>query len=114
MGYIRHDAVVITTWHELDKLEEYVTQFRAGLSEGWQGLVVGPIHSVVNGDVTYFIAPDGSKEGWGDSDTGDRIRYEFLEGLDKLELYYHGIAVNYGGDNQDMVRIRILEDNLPE
>lgn len=59
----------------LDALNEW----RAKLPEDWRALVIGPVPAVINqyAWVVLFL-PDGSKEGWEDSDQGDAYREEFL------------------------------------
>jgi hypothetical protein len=104
MGVIKHDAVIVTvSAHMLDRPDmPDVDAFRASMPEEFRPLVVGPIPTVVNGDVTYVFAPDGSKEGWGASVDGDQLRAEFID----LFSFCHEdgsspfavVAVRYGGD----------------
>jgi hypothetical protein len=88
MGYMRHNAIVAVVngyvlagdpaklgWPAPPDVEA----FRASLPADWQRLVVGPIKSIVNDYVTFVFAADGSKEGWSDSDDGDRYRQQFLD-----------------------------------
>lgn len=98
MGYIRHNAIVITTWNEAnivaaaDKAEEIGLQ------------VLGPAPSVMNGYRSLMICPDGSKEGWVDSDIGDSKRLEFRDWLD-AQRYDDGSSnfewaeIAYGSDD---------------
>ena len=85
MSYPRHNAVVVVASAVVfsslfsDLTPPDVDGFRASLPEQWRPLVVGPIPSVINGYVTYLFAPDGSGEGWEDSDDGDRYRHQFIE-----------------------------------
>src|SRR5215831_12078344 len=106
MGYIAHDAVIVTVSdyvyrEEMDprpKLEA----FRASLPDEWRPLVIGPVHSLTNGYDTYVFLPDGSKEGWDTSDEGDRYRARFLDIF--TSRYEDGsspfdyVALTYGGD----------------
>lgn len=103
MGYIAHDAVIITVMsYKINKAAQLVDQFRESLPQRYQPLLVGPIPTVANGDVTYFFAPDGSKEGWPESDEGDRWRAAFMELLgfahEDGSSPYDRVAVTYGGD----------------
>lgn len=75
MGYIRHHAIVVTgtyeNWIELAHNEA------KGL-----GLHVSEIvDSELNGTRSILVAPDGSKEGWQESGTGDFLRDNFKEWL---------------------------------
>lgn len=102
MGYIAHDAVIVT----IDPSPRFpapdIDAFRASLPEEFRPLVVGPIPSVANAYVTYVFAPDGSKEGWEDSDAGDRYREQFKDlfrgayedGSSPLDW----VHVRFGGD----------------
>lgn len=41
-------------------------------------LIVGPVPTIVNGGVTYLMAPDGSKEWWDTSNLADQLRDRFV------------------------------------
>lgn len=111
MGYFAHDAVIVTTndyWPEtLPNIEE----FRESLPEEWRPLVIGPVSGVVNGYITYAFLPDGSKEGWDDSDLGDDYRRWFAD-LFKTEErgYPDKVSIRFGGDT-DAPSIREVEDD---
>lgn len=82
MGWIVHDAVLVTVPDYVVKGEYGATPpdvdgFRASLPPEWQPLVVGPIPSVVNGDVTYAFLSDGSKVGWDTDRDGNNYRRQF-------------------------------------
>lgn len=83
MGYVRHNAIIVTAadWAMQGQMgvpPPDVDAFRRSLPEDWQRLVVGPVKAVVNDYVTFAFLPDGSKEGWTDSDLGDEYRRQFL------------------------------------
>jgi len=104
MGYIAHDAVVVTASdYMLDQPEmPDVEAFRQEMPEAMRGLLVGPIQSLTNGYLTWFFAPDGSKEGWGLSDAVEAWRERFValfgfrygDGSTPFEVVW----VRYGGD----------------
>lgn len=71
MGYIKHHAIVVTSWKS-EAIEEAVEK-AAGLSLQ----VLGPSDPVVNGYRSILVCPDGSKEGWDESDLGDKRRAAF-------------------------------------
>jgi hypothetical protein len=76
MGYMRHHAIVVTSWNC-----ELLTEAHAKAQEVFQQ--VAPITPpAINGYVSFLVAPDGSKEGWQDSDEGDKARAEFIAWLD--------------------------------
>lgn len=86
MGYTRHNTIIVTAndyvfdahWKKQHAAPD-IDAFRAKLPTEWQQLVIGPISSITNGYLTFVFAPDGSKEGWGTSEDGDRYRQEFLD-----------------------------------
>lgn len=76
MGYMCHHAIVVTSWQH-DLLE----QARAKAVE--LGMSVSEITpEVTNGYRSFFVAPDGSKEGWDTSDNGDAARDALVAWLD--------------------------------
>lgn len=75
MGYIRHDAIIVTSWNA-----EYLHAAAEKAKEiGLQ--IVGPSKPAMNGTTTFLVCPDGSKEGWEESDAGDAKRAAFLNYL---------------------------------
>ena len=76
--------------------------FRASLPPEWRHLVIGPVRSVVNGDVSYVFLPDGSGSGWAVDEEGDGYRARFIALFQ--QRYEDGsssddvVSVTYGGD----------------
>lgn len=76
MGYMRHHAIVVTTWQ--DKLITEAHQKACEIFGNNQVTpVIGP--TIINGFYSFFVGPDGSKEGWGESDLGDASRSSFIK-----------------------------------
>lgn len=76
MGYMRHHAIVVTSSApELIKAA-YTRAVELGMS------VTGMTPEVINGYSSFLVAPDGSKEGWAESDAGDLRRDQFTAWLD--------------------------------
>ncbi|MEU8136055.1 hypothetical protein [Streptodolium elevatio] len=96
MGYIKHDAVIVTTAEWRDGGLPDIDAFRRSLPEGFRPLVVGPIKAPLNGYVSYAFLPDGSKEYWEDSDLGDVFRAQFVGQFTALSD--NVVAVSFGGD----------------
>ena len=97
MGYIRHEALIVTISERyIGKLEELALSI-------FPSCEVGSVSSRINGYKTVFIGPDGSKEGWEDSDDGDEQRESFLRRLSGSfyeEFGYPAIVrVKYGLDD---------------
>lgn len=116
MGYIKHNAIIVTSWQD-DKLlesrnkaieifEEYFSDEPIVKPYGGK-LVSEIIPGLTNGQSSFFIAPDGSKEGWETSNNGDIARKEFCKWLDSQEdNYCEYIEVRFGGDDHHNTIVR--------
>jgi hypothetical protein len=105
MGYIKHHAIVVSSWD--DKLLA-----RAEAQAIELGCCVSPIVAgTSNGQRSFLIAPDGSKEGWGASDVGDTQREAFARWADE-QRYDDGstslswVEVSFSPDDQDAAIVR--------
>ena len=118
MGYMVHDAIIVTCFDEKDAKycrDKAVEIFDQGWTDPANKSVslVGPIMvSKVNAYATFFIGPDGSKLGWSDSERGDECRKQYIEWLRSLrevdKMYADWVEVQYGDDNGDT---RIVSDS---
>jgi hypothetical protein len=90
MGYIKHHAIVLTTWEDIAPIVLKAKEL--GLD------VLGPSFSKVNGYATICIPPDGSKEGWTESDEHDAACYKFKTWLLR-SVSYEWVDVAYGSDD---------------
>lgn len=99
MGYIKHHTIIVTS--SIDKLfdkahERAKTIFNFVCSDKVKG--------IKNGYNSFFIAPDGSKEGWDDSEIFDLKRKKFIKWLES-QAYDDGsssisyVEVFFGEDN---------------
>jgi hypothetical protein len=109
VGYMQHDAVIMTAASYQPGPD--IERFRESIPEEFRHLVIGPVESVTNGYRHYVLLPDGSKEGWADSDTGDDIRERFI-GLfsvrhDDGSSPQEGVHVTYGGDYEVEVGVSV-------
>lgn len=101
MGYIRHHAILVTTYNQdLAKkayakaqglFEEQVSQLAPPATNGYQSFMI-------------VIFPDGGKEGWDTSEQGDSHRTQFIEWLEAQRYSDHSssydwVEVQYGDDN---------------
>lgn len=100
MGFVRHDAIIVTSWDR--KLLEKAARHAAKL-----GLdVLGPSKMVTNYISTILICPDGSKEGWEESDAYNLKREQFIRYLNRRR-YSDGstalawVALQYSPDSYD-------------
>jgi hypothetical protein len=98
MGRIRHHAIIIT-----GTSPKLMRKVRQRARQYFRKHVSGLVRSQFNGHISILIPPDGSFEGWPESDHYDRQRARFVRWLDKL-AYADGshplnlIEVEYGGE----------------
>lgn len=99
MGYIRHRTLVVHGWSDKEVIEAYAKATSEFNAVGHGSLVSGLVGTTVNGGMSFFIAPDGSKEGWEDSDKCDKARARLLVYLRKSALCW--VDLEIGGDDQN-------------
>jgi hypothetical protein len=102
MGYFLHHAITVTSWNEelVNKAHEKAKEVFSTVSE-----ITEP---VTNKFRAFFIPPDGSKEGWEESDICDKRRAYFMNwcaeqsyedgstSLKAVEYYFGGDAGESG------------------
>lgn len=101
---MRHHAIICTSWQAEGLARAHAEAERLGLQ-------CSPISDKVLGTASFCVFPDGSKEGWDESDAGDRRRDAFVAWLrdhwrDDEEpepeggsCYVTFAEVQYGDDN---------------
>lgn len=110
MGYIMHHAIIVTSWdYTCEQGKELLAETaRQKAIEIFGTALVSPmIDSPLNGYKTFFVAPDGSKEGWDDSNEGDKRRAEFKIWLRAQadapgDNHYDWVEICYGGDEPEL------------
>lgn len=105
---MRHHAIVVTSWQD-EAIEAAHAQATA---LGMQ--VSNIVDGVTNGERSFFVAPDGSKEWWPDSDAGDERRAEFVAWLRKAEgrsWWLRWAEVQYGDDDRQTLVLRHSDDD---
>lgn len=102
MGYIKHHGICVTSWNgpALAEAAEYAASL--GMT------VIGPSEPKINGYQSIFICPDGSKEGWVDSNAGDEARRMFKAWLldhsrEDWSSPFEWVEVAYGADDAEAV-----------
>lgn len=102
MGYMKHEAVIVTVGRDPFDAGKRVAAWLSEQSDEVRQLVVGPFDSPVNLCQTWVFLPDGSKEGLDASDAGDLAREQFKDlfraGHDNGSSPYEWAHVVYGGD----------------
>jgi hypothetical protein len=96
VGYIKHDTIVCTAWDA-----KYVAPVHEKAVQLFGDLVSEIIEGKSNGQVSFFIAPDGSKEGWDVSDDCDVLRDQFLRYLKEANSFVDYVHVRFGGDDDN-------------
>ena len=100
MGYIRHDAIIVTCFNE--KVARSCRRKAKLLKLEVTNIVI----SNINCYSSFLITPDGSKEGWGESDNGDSARDEWKFWVKKTHgNYVDWIHVSFGGDEPENAHI---------
>ncbi|MCK4782163.1 MAG: hypothetical protein KAV87_00320 [Desulfobacteraceae bacterium] len=106
MGVENNNAVIATTW---DKTEvERIKKWADGLNDFDKGLFLFGDEKI-NGKTTVIMVPDGSKEGWTESDDGDKLRDEFVKELEKANYEddsnpWDFVEVGFGEFGQKVLR----------
>ncbi|GIO03407.1 hypothetical protein J5TS2_40750 [Brevibacillus halotolerans] len=92
MGTIKHNAIVVTgADYAMDKLELVYKKAQ----ELFGSLVSPTIESHLNGYHSFFVAPDGSKERWKESNEGDRQRKELGNFIDSMAYEDGSNSIRY-------------------
>lgn len=110
MGYTSHHTIVVTGWKDeaVNAAHAIATQlFTPPRTEGFTyPCLVSPIvEGWTNGYRSFFIAPDGSKEGWSTSDKGDAARAAFKLWCRNARAEHLWI---------DWVEVMFQDDELPD
>lgn len=89
MGYIRHHSIVVTSYGETTKLAHDKAKeiFGANVSE--------IVNSNINGYQSFFVAPDGSKEGWEESEQGDKDRALFIQFIEQQKYENDSNSISF-------------------
>ncbi len=90
MGFIRHNAIVVTYWKREDVEKAHAKAKALGMQ------VTEILVTTVNSYASFLIGPDGSKEGWDESNEGNRRRAVFFQEI--RGMYIDAVEINYGGD----------------
>lgn len=98
MGYIKHHAIIVTGWRE-DKVEE-AHRIACEIFSKIDGdnIVTNIVGSKSNGQTSFMVAPDGSKEGWETSEECDSAREQFISRV-RNSGYVDFVEVVFGGDS---------------
>jgi hypothetical protein len=91
MGVTVHHAIIVTGGKDdIDIAHKKARQ----LFDHVSNLVPSPM----NCHVSFFVAPDGSLEGWKESNIGDENRKKLIAYFDEKDLALNYVEICYGGD----------------
>ena len=116
MGYMRHHTIVVTGIVFSKELRGGIPADIVDAHKKAKTIfpIVSPLsQATMNGYRSFFIAPDGSKEGWQPSDQGDLDREAFKRWLNAHRFSDKGspfdwVEVQFGDDEE---KTRIISDN---
>ena len=91
MSWTKHNIITITSFSE-DDLNKAIIGADLVFSKG---MITKPLMSPTNGFYTFMIGPDGSKEGWPESDEGDAQRKQYLNWLREKNLMIHACHISF-------------------
>lgn len=115
-----HDVVIVQisgyvlseTWTQSPSPDLDV--FRAKMPGWLRPCVIGPFQNPLNNTYTAFWMPDGSNEGWADSDESDSWRHKFLDlfsfAFDDGSSPYQVMCIRYGPDMRGQRQRPILTE----
>lgn len=114
MGYMRHHAILVTASQDSGR----INTAHAKAVEICGELVSPIIKSAINCYGSFFVAPDGSKEGWANSNNGDIRRDAFVEWLNRQRwsdgsTSYSWAEVQYGDDEGESIITRHSDEITP-
>ena len=75
-------------------------------------LIAGPFESAINSYWTIIILPDGSKEGWPQSESGDDFRRKAIRVFDQFGVDW--AEIQYGDENDENKMLRHSGSAKPE
>lgn len=107
MGHFKHSTLIITSWHEesIKSLHKKANEIfhdvfeKDLITEKGEDLITPIFEGIRNEQYTFFIIPDGSKEGWAASDLSDEARKKLIDYIDTNDFYCSFAELFFGGDD---------------
>lgn len=117
MGWMRHHAIVVSSWNAELLREAHDKAHEVFITEPFTGYAPSPPSEIVksgaNSYTSFFVPPDGSKEGWDESERGDERRDRFVAWL-RTKVHEDGstslrwVEVQYGDEEKET---RVVRDS---
>lgn len=104
MGYTKHHTIIVSSWNKetITKVHKRAKKiFKENFGDIGLEAVSKLLLSPLNEFYTFIVAPDGSQEGWEESDKGDEARLKLfnyartIKGSERLSY----VELAYGGDD---------------
>lgn len=108
MGYIRHNAIIVTSW-DSKRLSRAIAK-----ADELRLIHTEAMDSPINGYSSFMIVPDGSKEGWDSSNTGEAARAAWIKWAKESEEPIDWVHISYGGDEPQYTHIEDFNCNGDE
>lgn len=99
MGYLRHECIVVSGWDDKRVADAHKRAVLIFTEHEMEGLVGPVIPHAINGGAAFLISPDGSKEGWEQSERGREARQEYIATLKGSREYLEWCLLLIGGDD---------------
>lgn len=117
MGYQRDHSIIVSS-HDFPEAKEQIERSRWVAIDtfgAWRvSAMFGP-KGITNGRMSFFIAPDGSKEDFPESVANDLMRDKFCDWLQQNALYVNFVEVAFADEARLAPEIgRNSEENVPE
>jgi hypothetical protein len=111
MGYMRHHAIIVTSWDKPLLKSAYAKANELGM------LVTNIVEDTVNSYGSFLVAPDGSKEGWEESLLGETRRAMLIRWLDAQRYdddstMIDWVEVQYGDDEHQTLIVRDSDERI--
>ena len=90
MGYIKHHSIAVTSCN--DKIIKVAHTKAKSIFNNRTSEI---LNSDINNYKSFFISPDGSKEGWDDSKKGDNQRKTFINWINQQAYEDGSNSISY-------------------
>ena len=108
MGHMRDHAIIVSSWDR-----SAVAAAHAKAVELFAELVTPIMDGTSNAHTSFMVAPDGSKEGWPESDRLDALRDEYVAWLPEFASWAHWVEVQFADDDSITRIVRHSDDDNP-
>ncbi len=100
MGHIKHNIDVVVTGDYNTKGLEALRDLKRRMDEDNKGHYLIESEVCVNGTITFVFVPDGSKEGWAESNEADAFRQEMRDIAREHCKWDDCLYARFGGDDR--------------